>query len=93
MSIEPWKFSNPLCSEVGTEMFFIEDRDEKTLTSLADYKIATDICKRCENITECSEWGIKHELFGIWGGLTPRQRRTARHKKNIILDTELDTLE
>lgn len=92
MADKPWDFTNALCSQIGTEMFFIEDRDEKDLTSLADYKFAINICNQCEHIADCAEWGVKHETYGVWGGLTPKQRRTARQKRNIILDTELDTL-
>jgi len=92
MADKPWNFTNALCSQIGTEMFFIEDRDEQGLTSLADYKFAVSICNQCEHIADCAEWGVKHETHGIWGGLTPKQRRTARQKRNIILDTELDTL-
>jgi hypothetical protein len=92
MAEQPWKFTNALCSQVGTEMFFVEDRDEQNLTSLSDYKLAINICSRCEHITDCADWGIKHESFGVWGGLTPKQRRTIRQKRNMILDSELDTL-
>jgi hypothetical protein len=93
MAEQPWNFTNALCSEIGTEMFFVEDRDEQDLTSLSDYKVAISICRKCEHISDCAEWGIKHEGFGIWGGLTPKQRKTIRQSRNIIIiTTELNTL-
>jgi WhiB family redox-sensing transcriptional regulator len=35
----------------------------------------------------CREWGLHHELFGVWGGLSERQRRRIRHERNIIVHT------
>ena len=43
-------------------------------------------------MAECAEWGIKHEVFGIWGATTPQQRKRIREKRNIVVDVELKTL-
>jgi WhiB family redox-sensing transcriptional regulator len=50
--------------------------------------MAISICKGCPHRTECAEWGIKKERFGIWGGLSERQRRLLRQQKNITLRGE-----
>tara|TARA_B100000214_G_C23937828_1_gene614050 strand:- start:709 stop:864 length:156 start_codon:yes stop_codon:yes gene_type:complete len=41
---------------------------------------------RCDIVDGCAEHGIHHEAFGIWGGLTTKDRREIRRKRNIILD-------
>ena len=50
---------------------------------------ATTICGRCPVAQECANTAIENvETFGIWGGLTPKQRRQKRaarhtnHKHN-----------
>ncbi len=94
MANEPWTFTSPLCSEVGTEPFFLssEEKDDNRVASQEDYRLAIKICKSCKHQLECAAWAIKHEAHGIWGGLTPSQRKKIRKQKNIIIDTELKTL-
>ena len=36
------------------------------------------ICDGCPLMDACAEWGIAHEEFGFWGGLTPTERDVAR---------------
>ena len=41
---------------------------------------AKQVCARCEVREQCLQWAIEHdERFGIWGGLSERERR--RYKK------------
>lgn len=93
MAREPWTFENPLCSQIGLETFF-EDSEKINSkgTAREDYRAAIKVCSSCAHISECAEWAIKHELFGIWGGTTPIQRKTIRRQRNIIIDGELKTL-
>lgn len=85
----PWKFERPLCAEIGTEIFFIEDKDEATSRARqADYTSAKLICSRCEHITECGEWAIKKEKHGFWGGYAPHERKAIRSKLNIVLEED-----
>jgi WhiB family redox-sensing transcriptional regulator len=37
----------------------------------------------------CLQWALHHEMFGVWGGTSERQRRRIRHERNIIVDTVL----
>lgn len=42
----------------------------------ADYSIARKICGECPVKQECLAFAIYHrEHYGMWGGLTPMQRR------------------
>ena len=74
----PREFENPLCAQVDGELWF----PEKGGSSVA----AKKICSQCSHITECAEWGIKHEAFGIWGGLSVRDRDRIRKKRNITIE-------
>lgn len=60
-----------LCAETDPEAFF----PEKGQSSRA----AKQICMACEVRTECLEAALANqEPFGIWGGLTERERRALR---------------
>lgn len=64
-----------LCAQTDPEAFFPEKggstREAKT------------ICMGCEVRHECLEYALAHdERFGIWGGLSERERR--RLKRGII---------
>jgi hypothetical protein len=81
----PWEFENPLCAEVGMEIYFpdIEDPSHRTHT-----RTAVSICNRCPYLAECAEWGITQEYFGIWGGLNVDERKRIRSTRGITLKKE-----
>jgi len=76
--------SQALCREVGTEFFYPEDGKEND-TSI--YSFARKICSGCEVKQACLDWGIRHEGYGMWGGMTPRERMAIRKKLNITLES------
>lgn len=41
------------------------------------------ICNSCEIRKECRQWGIHHELYGIWGGLSDYEREEIRRRLGI----------
>lgn len=44
---------------------------------------AKAICAVCEVRAECLDWAIEHsEKYGIWGGLSERERRHIRRRNN-----------
>lgn len=97
MSRKPWDFENPLCAEIGTELFFLEDRDrdEKTMpVSQEQYKQAQKTCYSCVHRIECAEWAIYNEAFGVWGGLTAKDRKQIRiaRRINFSLSSTLSTM-
>ena len=89
MSRGPWEFEEPLCSEIGVEMFYTDDKDDKRLDSTTTYAMAGSICRKCSHIVECADWAIKNELFGFWGGLTPKDRISIRKNKKIFVNIDL----
>jgi WhiB family redox-sensing transcriptional regulator len=60
-----------LCAEVDPEAFFPE-KGEST-------RAAKDICRRCLVRVECLRSALANdERFGVWGGLSDRERRRLR---------------
>lgn len=81
----PWDFENPSCAEIGVDLFY-RDTDSMDNNSRNEQNQILDICKSCPCVTECAEWGIARERWGIWGGLLPRQRELIRRRRrrNLI---------
>jgi hypothetical protein len=79
---EPREYENPLCAEIGGDFWFPE-RDNPENRKLLDPSYAKSICRSCTHKTECAQWGIKNERFGIWGGLTEYERTLLRTRSNI----------
>ena len=64
-----------LCAQTDPEAFFPEKGGST--------REAKRVCVDCEVRTECLEYALIHdERFGIWGGLSERERR--RLKRGII---------
>jgi WhiB family redox-sensing transcriptional regulator len=64
---EAWQ-QDGLCRQTDAEVFFPE-KGQSTRSAKA-------VCARCPVQAECLEWALEHdERFGIWGGLSERERR------------------
>ncbi len=80
MSLKPpWEFTNPLCSELGPALFFLED--DGIEYSKKDIDKIKALCNTCEHVIDCAEWGISKERFGIWGGLNNKERALIKRKR------------
>lgn len=53
--------------------------------AMAHTRLAKQICGECSIRYECLAYSIYHEMYGIWGGLTERERHMLRVKMNIKL--------
>ena len=84
---EPHEFEVPLCAQIGGDLFFPEYETEGKLARI-DIEAAKSICRSCQHVTECAEWGIRKELHGIWGGLAASDRRKIRRLRNINLEQD-----
>ena len=61
-----------LCAQTDPEAFFPEKGGST--------KTAKQVCMACNVRTECLEYAIANqERFGIWGGLSERERRRIAH--------------
>lgn len=62
-----------LCAQTDPEAFFPEKGGST--------REAKRICQGCEVRTECLEYALQHdERFGIWGGLSERERRKLKKR-------------
>jgi WhiB family redox-sensing transcriptional regulator len=62
-----------LCAQTDPEAFFPEKGGST--------REAKQICNSCEVRTECLEYALGHdERFGIWGGLSERERRRLKRR-------------
>ena len=73
----PWEYEEPLCAEIGSDIFFAEkDEPDFMLKGMQ----ARQICGRCLHKTECAEWAITTaEEFGVWGGTGSKERQRIRN--------------
>mgnify|MGYP006281360343 CR=1 FL=1 len=62
-----------LCAQTDPEAFFPEKGGST--------REAKRVCLSCEVRAECLEYAIEHdERFGIWGGLSERERRRMKRR-------------
>ena len=65
---EPTWQDRALCAQTDPEAFFPEKGGST--------REAKRVCRSCEVRAECLEYALEHdERFGIWGGLSERERR------------------
>ena len=83
---EPREYENPLCAEVNGDFWFPDTKTD--VNAVQDALAAKSICRRCSHQTECADWGIRKEYYGIWGGLTLRERQVIRRQKGIRIHRE-----
>jgi WhiB family redox-sensing transcriptional regulator len=64
------------CLGVDPDLFFPERG--------ASTREAKEVCRGCVVREDCLEYAIVHaEKFGIWGGLSERERRRIRRERSI----------
>lgn len=65
---EPWQ-DDALCRQVDIGDLFFPDKGGST-------KEAKAVCAQCPVVDQCLEYALAHqERFGVWGGLSERERR------------------
>ncbi|MGL5441656.1 MAG: WhiB family transcriptional regulator [[Mycobacterium] stephanolepidis] len=70
---EDWRATG-VCAQVGGDTWF-PDRGGSTSD-------AKRVCRGCPVKGECLEWAlVNDERFGVWGGLSERERRALRRKQ------------
>ena len=62
-----------LCAQTDPEAFFPEKGGST--------REAKRVCRSCEVRAECLDYALEHdERFGIWGGLSERERRRLKRE-------------
>jgi WhiB family redox-sensing transcriptional regulator len=79
-----WK-EKGACRSQGPDLFF---PDVATASGRREEKEAVKICKECSVRPQCLSHALAHEDFGVWGGMTERQRRYERKISGMKVDTE-----
>jgi WhiB family transcriptional regulator, redox-sensing transcriptional regulator len=70
---EPDWQERALCAQTDPEAFFPEKGGST--------REAKRICSGCDVRAECLDYALAHdERFGIWGGLSERERRRLKHR-------------
>ena len=73
----PWEYEEPACAEVGGDFWFPEKNEDST-----ELIFARRICALCTHKTECLEWALENERFGIWAGTNERTRQQMRARRS-----------
>jgi hypothetical protein len=71
------------CASIGTSLFY---PDNPSNVTVMEKQIIHQTCYSCRIQSQCLEWGLRHEEYGYWGGLSPNQRRELRRKVGIRLE-------
>jgi WhiB family transcriptional regulator, redox-sensing transcriptional regulator len=67
--MDDW-WDSAACAQVDPDLFF------PAHASSGVNRLAKRICAGCPVRGECAEYAVKHdEGFGVWGGMTERERR------------------
>lgn len=69
------------CNDANADLFFSEEGSE-----IAQAK---QICNGCPIIQKCRDWAIGNENFGVWGGMSERERYLARGGKEALETQEV----
>ena len=69
-----------LCAETDPELFF-PDKGGSTCD-------AKRVCQACPVRSECLEYAFAHdERWGIWGGLSVRERRKLKKRADVMAES------
>ena len=71
-------WTNANCIGTDVEAFY-PDKGENAREAVA-------VCRRCEIVNECFEYGLKRELHGVWGGTLPAERRLHRSRRGMPVE-------
>lgn len=69
------------CGQNDPELWFADERNK------ADQRYAKGVCSQCPALARCQGIALEYELetnqtmFGIFGGLTEKERRTYRQRQ------------
>lgn len=72
------------CKNKDTNLFFSEDP--------YDILAAKAICVDCPILSECARWGVQFAEYGVFGGLSEKERFLIRGGKPIISLLEIEDI-
>jgi WhiB family redox-sensing transcriptional regulator len=75
-----WKAQAACRDHPNADIFFTEPSRSASVTVLADYRDALELCSSCPVREACLDYALRYDLEGIWGGLTTSARRALRNR-------------
>lgn len=75
----------PNCEGMDVNFFYPVGENDNVNKFAKDnvYPQLRKVCANCDVLDKCRDWGIKHEEWGFWGGMTVYERRQFRKRYNI----------
>jgi hypothetical protein len=70
------------CTDAEPDLFFDE--------SPASISRAKSMCQGCPVIKECADWAIRYEEFGVFGGLSAKERNMIRGTNGPLDPNEIE---
>lgn len=77
------------CAGLGDDTFFddLPMRNSRNTRNTRKHDEALEVitrayCKQCPVISECLEWALANEHFGIWGGMSADERDVLTKRRN-----------
>lgn len=80
------------CAHADPETFFPTSSGRGHTVELASLP-AIRLCRRCPFIRACLGYALSHDVLGVWGGTTERQREELRQRHNITAEPLSDGLD
>ena len=77
---KPWQFENPSCAEVGGDNWFV---DPNFVGGFEQVRMTKKICESCVEKRDCFTYAISHDVYGIWGATTRRERKEIQKTNKI----------
>lgn len=69
------------CNDSNADLFFSDEKSE--------IMQAKQICNGCPLIQQCRDWAMVNENFGVWGGMSERERYLARGGQDVLETQEV----
>lgn len=74
--------AEPCAQGANMFLFFTEERHNPGQLR-ERVEAAKNLCGTCPIVAECADWGVRHERYGVWGGLSERERTAIRARDGI----------
>lgn len=65
------------CREVDPELFFEHEM------SVFHYSTLLKLCSNCPVFVKCSDYSLKHDVYGFWAGRTRKERIRIQKDRQI----------
>lgn len=89
LNTEEWR-EDAGCKTIGPKIFFADNENSNQSESRKNDRLARSICNKCIVKTECLNYALNQKIqFGIWGGLSSRERNLVIKKTKLISNPEI----